>query len=78
MDYLQNLNEEEGFSIYLKYSFQREYDSSFQYYGIEAQKINSGNIIKILKFLKGEIHDNYIFYILSYKNKVIFIHSLLI
>ena len=58
MDYLQNLNEEEGFSIYLKYSFQREYDSSSQYYGIEAQKINSVNIIKILKFLKGEIPDN--------------------
>jgi hypothetical protein len=54
IDYLKNVNQSKGFSIYLKYSFQREYDSSFQYYGIEATEIDSENINNILKFLKKE------------------------
>ena len=48
------MNETEGFVITLKYSFQREHDSSSQYYGIETQEINSTNIKEISKCLNNE------------------------
>ena len=54
IEYLRNMNETEGFVITLKYSFQREHDSSSQYYGIETQEINSTNIKEISKCLNNE------------------------
>jgi hypothetical protein len=58
IDYLQNLNETEGFDINLKYSFQRQYDSSTQYYGIESQKVDHQNILKISEFLRNNNSNN--------------------
>ena len=54
IEYLRNMNETEGFLITLKYSFQREHDSSSKYYGIETQKINSTFIKEISKCLNNE------------------------
>ena len=54
IEYLRNMNETEGFVITLKYSFQREHDSSSQYYGIETQNINSTYIKEISKCLNNE------------------------
>ena len=63
IEYLKNMNETEGFVITLKYSFQREHDSSSQYYGIETQKINSTNIQEISTCLNNNESCNASFYI---------------
>ena len=54
IEYLRNMNETEGFVIALKYSFQREHDSSSQFYGIETQKVNSTFVKEISKCLNNE------------------------
>ena len=63
IEYLRNMNETEGFVITLKYSCQREHDSSSQYYGIETQKINSTNIQEISTCLNNNESCNASFYI---------------
>ena len=70
LDYLKQMNQTEGFSINLKYSFQREYDSSSNYYKIESQDLQTENIKKINNFLNDndmksisfEINDCYSMY----------------
>ena len=58
IDYLKHLNyTNEGFFINLKYSFQREYDSSSQYYELESQSVKSDYIKDLSKFFK-ENKDN--------------------
>ena len=54
IEYLRNIKQTEGFYINLKYSFQREHDSSFQYYGIESQKIDPSSIEQISRCLNNQ------------------------
>ena len=54
IEYLRNIKETKGFVINLKYSFQREHDSSSQYYGIETQIIEPSFIQDISKCLNNE------------------------
>ena len=58
INYLENLNESEGFDINLKYSFQRKHDSSSQHYGIESQKVDPQNILKISEFFRNNNTNN--------------------
>ena len=53
INYLQNLTNNKGFFINLKYSFQREYDSSSQYYAIESQEVEPKDIHLISMFLSN-------------------------
>ena len=53
IEYLRNIKQTEGFYINLKYSFQREQDSSSQYYGIESQKIEPSAIEQISRCLNN-------------------------
>ena len=70
IDYLKQMNQTEGFSINLKYSFQRQYDSSSNYYKIESQDVQTESIKKINNFLNNntmksisfEINDCYSMY----------------
>jgi hypothetical protein len=70
IDYLKQMNQTEGFRINLKYSFQRQYDSSSNYYKIESQDVQTENIKKINNFLNNnemksisfEINDCYSMY----------------
>ena len=57
IEYLKNMNETKGFVINLKYSFQREHDSSSQHYGIETKDIDPSFIKNITKCLNNEIKD---------------------
>ena len=58
INYLANLEESEGFNIILKYSFQREFASSSQYYGIESQEVMPDNIKLISSFLRDKAQTN--------------------
>ena len=58
INYLANLEESEGFNIILKYSFQREFASSSQYYGIESQEVMPDNIKLISSFLRDKTQTN--------------------
>ena len=61
---LKDLGLTEGFYINLKYSFQREYDSSSQYYEIESQSIDPTFIKEISDYLQtGSTDKNYSFVI---------------
>ena len=53
LEYLRNIKQTEGFYIILKYSFQREQDSSSQYYGIESQRIDPSSIEQISRCLNN-------------------------
>ena len=53
IDYLKQMNQTEGYSINLKYSFQRKYDSSSNYYKIESQDVQNETIKKINNFLNN-------------------------
>ena len=69
IDYLKQMNQTEGFTINLKYAFQRQYDIS-NYYKIESQDVKTDSIEKIINFLKNnnmknisfEINDCYSMY----------------
>ena len=55
----KNSSENKGFYLNLKYSFQREYDLSSQYYEIESKEIEASHIINIADFLdKGKPEMN--------------------
>ena len=56
IEYLRNIKETEGFYINLKYSFQREHDTSSQYYGIETQKIDPSHIAEISRCLNNQVN----------------------
>ena len=58
LNYLKNLtqNDDDKFYINLKYSFQREYGSETEYYGVETQEIK--NISNISEFLKKPYNKN--------------------
>ena len=56
IEYLRKINQTEGFYINLKYSFQREHDSSSKYYGIESQKLDPSFIQEISRCLNNEIN----------------------
>ena len=70
IDYLKQMNQTEGFTINLKYSFQRQYDSSSNYYKIESQDVQTESIKQINNFLNNsdiknisfEINDCYSMY----------------
>ena len=56
IEYLRNIKETEGFYINLKYSFQREHDTSSQYYGIETQKVDPSHIAEISRCLNNQVN----------------------
>ena len=60
INYLKNLTNYDGFYINLKYSFQREYGSQTEYFGVDSQEVDSKNIEEIAKFFneKDKIGNN--------------------